>query len=222
MFYQYYEEIKDYNFAENEILVFGCHELGKHRSGYAQIALHSFGAKIGQGEGRQGQSYGIPTIGSDGEVLSISEIQNYIENFKVYAKNHKNLIFYMTEIGCGFANYSSSQIAPLFKDSPVNIKFPISFIHFVEDLIPFSINDIEQVWKMDETHIELPLDHGVVARMKFNDHEQLINKLNIWEKYSSVKQNSQYLKLDDSQFSQLHHCVEKYKKEEAALFEGLF
>ena len=48
------------------------------------------------------------------------------------------------------------------------------------------------------------------------------NKLNIWEKYSSVKQNSQYLKLDDSQFSQLHHCVEKYKKEEAALFEGLF
>ena len=128
----------------------------------------------------------------------------------------------MTEIGCGFANYSSSQIAPLFKDSPVNIKFPINFIHFVEDLIPFSINDIEQVWKMDETHIELPLDHGVVARMKFNDHEQLINKLNIWEKYSSVKQNSQYLKLDDSQFAQLHHYVEKYKKEEAALFEGLF
>ena len=222
MLYQYYEEIKDYNFAENEILVFGCHELGKHRSGYAQIALHSFGAKLGQGEGRQGHSYGIPTIGSDGEVLSISKIQNYIENFKVYAKNHQDLIFYMTEIGCGFANYSSSQIAPLFKGSPVNIKFPISFIHFVEDLTPFSVDDIEQVVQMDGTYIELSLGYGMTARMKFNDREQLINKLNIWEKHSNANQHLHYLKLDDSQFDQLHHWVEKQRKEESALFEGLF
>ncbi len=29
MIYQYYQEIKDYNFSEDQILVFGCHELGK-------------------------------------------------------------------------------------------------------------------------------------------------------------------------------------------------
>ena len=40
MIYQYYEKMKDYNFSDNEILVFGCHELGKHHSGYAQIAFH--------------------------------------------------------------------------------------------------------------------------------------------------------------------------------------
>lgn len=66
MIYQYYQEIKDYNFSEDQILVFGCHELGKHYSGYAQTALHHFGAKLGQGEGRQGQSYGIPTIAKNG------------------------------------------------------------------------------------------------------------------------------------------------------------
>ena len=109
MIYQYYQEIKDYNFSENQILVFGCHELGKHYSGYAQTALHHFGAKLGQGEGRQGQSYGIPTIAKNGKVLDLNLIQNYINNFKQYAKNHPHLEFYLTEIGCGFANFRVNQ-----------------------------------------------------------------------------------------------------------------
>ncbi len=222
MIYQYYEKMKDYNFSDNEILVFGCHELGKHHSGYAQIAFHHFSAELGQGEGRQGQSYGIPTIGSNGMILSILEIQNYIERFKVYAKNQTDLIFYMTEIGCGFANYKVEQIAPLFKHSPHNINFPSSFIPFLEDLTVFSIEDIEQVWRMDEMHIELPLDHNVIVRMKFNSLEPLRSQPNVWEKHSNTYHKTQYLKLNDRQFDQLHHLTEKFKKEEALLCAELF
>lgn len=147
MLYQYYEKIKDLDFKKNEVLVFGCHELGKHRSGYAQTALENFGAIFGQGEGRQGQSYGIPTIGSDGKVLDIPEIKKYVDNFKVYAKENNGLIFYMTKIGTGFAKYSIAQIAPLFKESPVNVKFPISFVPFLESLTIFDIDDLEPCFK---------------------------------------------------------------------------
>ena len=221
MFYQYYEKIKDLNFKENEILVFGCHELGKHRSGYAQTALESFGAIFGQGEGRQGQSYGIPTIGSDGKVLGIHDIKKYIDNFKIYAKENNDLIFYMTKIGTGFAKYSVAQIAPLFKESPVNIKFQISFVPFIESLTIFDIDGLENCVQMDGTYIEFPLGYGNTARMKLSDDEQLKNKCNIWEKHSNINSHIHYLKLDDNQFDQLHHLIEKKRKEEIDLFKDL-
>lgn len=221
MIYQYYQEIKDYNFQENQILVFGSHELGKHYSGYAQTAVHHFGAIIGQGEGRQGQSYAIPTIAKDGLVLNLPFIQAYIENFKQYAKQHTHLNFYMTEIGCGFANYRIEQIAPLFIDAPENIHFPMSFVPFLEQLPVFSIEDIEHVWKPDGDYIELPLNYGVIARLPLTLKDQLINQPNVWEKYPSEQQNPQYLKLDEQQFAQLHYAIEQFKHEEALLFAEL-
>lgn len=220
MIYQYYQEIKDYNFSDNQILVFGCHELGKHYSGYAQTALHHFGAKLGQGEGKQGQSYGIPTIAENGEILDLTLIQNYINNFKQYAKSHPNLEFYLTEIGCGFANFKVNQIAPLFKNSPTNIDFPRSFIPFLEDLTVFSVEDIEYVWRTDDTHIELPLNIGSTVRLKLGQHERLIQQANVWEKFNS-QQNIQYLSLNEQQFSQLDQAIENFRKEEAILFAEL-
>lgn len=220
MIYQYYQEIKDYNFAENQILVFGSHELGKHYSGYAQTALHHFGAKLGQGEGRQGQSYGIPTIAKNGEVLDLNLIHNYINHFIQYAKSHTDLEFYLTEIGCGFANFNIHQIGPLFKNSPTNIYFPSSFVPFLEDLTVFSVEDIEHVWKADDQHIELPLNTGSTVRLKLDQHQRLNMQPNVWEKVSS-HQNVQYLTLNEQQFIQLDLAIENFKKQEALLFSEL-
>lgn len=220
MIYQYYQEIKDYNFPENRILVFGCHELGKHYSGYAQTALHHFGAKLGQGEGRQGQSYGIPTIAQNGEVLDLHFIQNYINNFKLYVKSNPDLEFYLTEIGCGFANFNVNQIAPLFKNSPTNIYFPRSFAPFLEDLIIFSVEDIEHVWRSDDTHIELPLNTGTTVCLKLGQHQRLIQQANVWEK-SDADQHTQYLTLNEQQYIQLDQAIENFRKEEVLLFSEL-
>ena len=46
----------------NEVFVFGSNVNGYHGGGAALTALQKFGAIWGQGEGLQGQSYGIPTM----------------------------------------------------------------------------------------------------------------------------------------------------------------
>ncbi|WP_227519141.1 hypothetical protein [Acinetobacter sp. WCHA29] len=102
--------------------------------------------------------------------MDLNLIQNYINNFKQYAKSNPHLEFYLTEIGCGFANFSLNQIGPLFKDSPTNIYFPRSFVPFLEDLTIFSVEDIEHVWKVDDTHIELPLNTGTTVRLKLDQY----------------------------------------------------
>lgn len=49
--------------GKDEIFVFGSNVEGMHNGGAAYYALQHFGAKFGQAEGIQGQSYAIPTDG---------------------------------------------------------------------------------------------------------------------------------------------------------------
>jgi hypothetical protein len=106
----------------NEIFVFGSNEAGRHDKGAALTALRKFGAIYGQAAGLQGQSYGIPTVDQwIKNKLPIYKIQEYIDKFITYAFNHQDLIFYVTEIGCGLAGYKVEDIAPLFKEAK-NIK----------------------------------------------------------------------------------------------------
>ena len=46
----------------NEVFVFGSNLEGMHGGGAAWTAYKKFGAIWGQGNGMQGQSYGIPTM----------------------------------------------------------------------------------------------------------------------------------------------------------------
>ena len=64
---------------ENEIFVFGCRNSGRHWDGASAFALKHFGAIMGQREGRQGQSYAIPTIGG---VIGLKEIRKSVATFK--------------------------------------------------------------------------------------------------------------------------------------------
>ena len=70
---------------ENEIFVFGCRNSGLHFDGASNFALENFGAIMGQREGRQGQSYAIPTIGG---VTGLKEIRQSVKTFTQYAQEH--------------------------------------------------------------------------------------------------------------------------------------
>lgn len=93
----------------NEIFVFGSNLQGMHGGGAAYIAYRKFGAIWGQGIGLQGQSYGIPTMQG-----GVDTIRPYVDEFIQFAKQHPELIFLVTRIGCGIAGFTDSQIAPLF------------------------------------------------------------------------------------------------------------
>lgn len=94
---------------ENEIFVFGSNANGYHRGGAAAVAMHSFGAVWGQGEGLQGKSYAIPTM------EGLEKLKEAVDRFTDFADQHQEMRFLVTMIGCGSAGYSPKKIAPLFK-----------------------------------------------------------------------------------------------------------
>ena len=106
------------------IFVFGSNLAGKHGAGAALHARKEHGAIYGQGKGLQGTSYAIPTKDANIETLPLSEIQKYVEEFKIFAMKHPELLFIVTRIGCGLAGYTDKQIAPMFKNSPSNCRLP--------------------------------------------------------------------------------------------------
>lgn len=96
----------------DEIFVFGSNLAGMHGGGAARLAYQRFGAVWGQGVGLQGQSYAIPTMQG-----GVETIQPYVDEFIEFAKQHPQLKFLVTEIGCGIAGFSPSEIAPLFEQA---------------------------------------------------------------------------------------------------------
>ena len=111
---------------ENEIFVFGCRNSGRHWDGASAFALEHFGAVMGQREGRQGQSYAIPTIGG---VIDLKEIQESVKTFTQYATEHPDLHFLVTPIGCGGGCRNPREIAPMFREASrlTNVSLPQEF-----------------------------------------------------------------------------------------------
>lgn len=116
------------------VFVFGSNESGIHGGGAANTAL-KWGAKWGQAEGLQGDTYAIPTK-SEGikRTLLISEIRLYVDRFIEHAKAHPEKIFLVTEIGCGLAGLTPYEVAPLFKLCPgmENVYLPERFWEVLE------------------------------------------------------------------------------------------
>ena len=67
---------------------------------------------MGQGVGLQGRSYAIPTMQG-----GVETIKPYVDEFIEFAKQHAELTFLVTRIGCGIAGFSDYEIAPLFKEA---------------------------------------------------------------------------------------------------------
>ena len=117
------------NLKDNEIFVFGSNLNGNHSGGAAKLALDKFGAIQGQAEGRQGQSYAIPTLNENMKQMPLTQIDSYIREFASYASKNMNIIFYVTKIGCGIAGFQIAEIALLFKriNFSINVALPIEF-----------------------------------------------------------------------------------------------
>jgi hypothetical protein len=127
--------------AFNEVFVFGSNLKGHHNGGAAKIALEKFGAKYGQGIGKQGQSYAIPTMQGGVETIIL-----YVNDFIEYAKKHTDRYFLVTRIGCGIAGFSDEQIAPLFERaiSLSNVILPKSFFYIIKKNQILRINKIKE------------------------------------------------------------------------------
>ncbi len=116
---------------QGHIFVFGSNLSGRHGKGAAKTAL-GWGAKWGQASGLQGRTYGIPTKdASIRRTLTVTEIKPFVDEFIEFAKNNPNLIFLVTEIGCGLAGHKQKDIAPLFINAIniENIHLPEKFWH---------------------------------------------------------------------------------------------
>lgn len=108
---------------KDEVFVFGSNINGMHGGGAARVAMDKFGAVWGQGEGLQGQSYAIPTM------EGLANIPPVVDRFIKFAKDHPELKFFVTPIGCGIAGYTEDEIAPLFKEATKldNVFLPAGF-----------------------------------------------------------------------------------------------
>lgn len=160
----------------DEVFVFGSNVFGKHCSGAARIAMDRFGAVWGKGVGRQGQSYAIPTMEGNIEVLKM-----YVDDFLQYASHYPKTTFLVTRIGCGIAGYKDSQIAPMFARALTmeNVLLPKSFLdclvkgngmndHYVEipDMAYEGMKYTIDYAKRRHCHLTLPPDSMSWARLK--------------------------------------------------------
>lgn len=114
---------------ENQVFVFGSNLAGMHGGGAARVARLRFGAVMGNGVGMQSRSYAIPTMQGGTET-----IRPYVNDFIAYAKEHPELTFLVTPIGCGIAGFEPEDIAPLFEEASnvENIWLPKSFWEVLE------------------------------------------------------------------------------------------
>lgn len=95
---------------KNEIFVFGSNLKGHHDCGASLTAMQRFGAIWGRGVGLHGHSYAIPTMQG-----GVETIKPYVDEFIQFAKDHQELFFLVTRIGCGHAGFKDEEIAPLFR-----------------------------------------------------------------------------------------------------------
>lgn len=117
------------------IFVFGSNLAGRHGKGAALFAFQNRGAIYGQGIGRQGNSYAIPTRAmltrTRLTTLPLVQIAVHVMDFLKYAHENPRLQFEVTRIGCGLAGYSDREMAPLFKGAPANCLMPVEWKPFL-------------------------------------------------------------------------------------------
>ena len=112
----------------DEVFVFGSNLAGMHGGGAAYIAFRQFGAVMGCGVGLRGQSYAIPTMQG-----GVETIKPFVDDFIAFAREHPELFFYVTRIGCGIAGFRDKEIAPLFSEviGLENVCLPETFVNYL-------------------------------------------------------------------------------------------
>ena len=115
------------------IFVFGSNLAGRHGAGAALFARRNHGAVYGVGIGRTGNAYAIPTKDEKIRTLPLDRIAPYVTEFLDYAREHPELSFQVTRIGCGLAGYEVHQIAPMFNGASSNCVFHDDWMRAYQD-----------------------------------------------------------------------------------------
>jgi hypothetical protein len=118
----------------DQVFVFGSNLVGEHAGGAAQFAFYYRGASMGIGQGLTERwspvdrldlrSYALPTCAFPGIPLTFETVKAAVTLFKMYANVREDLEFFVTAIGTGIAGFTHEQIAPLFRDAPINCVLP--------------------------------------------------------------------------------------------------
>ncbi|HCK31278.1 MAG TPA: hypothetical protein DIT34_08255 [Acinetobacter ursingii] len=133
MAYHYHDESIITELPEDTVFVFGSNMAGQHTHGAARVAAQHFGAVNHVGRGWAGQSFAIPTLNEHLQRMPLSQIEHYIDDFKIYAQHHPKMKYFITALGCGIAGYKVSEIAPLFKGIHNNVILPESFKPYIDE-----------------------------------------------------------------------------------------
>ena len=134
----------------NQIFVFGSNTLGYHTGGASGTARKKFGAVWGQAEGLQGQSYAIPVDYGKG-VRNDVDVKAAVGRFISFAKEHTELFFFVTRVGCGVAGYQDGEMAQFFKEALGlrNVCLPRSFVDTLQNgIVEY---DLERFLKAQDT-----------------------------------------------------------------------
>lgn len=162
----------------NEVFVFGSNFQGRHIGGAARAAKDKFGAVWGIGEGLQGQSYAIPTM------EGIDNIKPAVDRFTSFARQHHELKFYVTAIGCGIAGYKVDEIAPLFVEAAYlhNVYLPVSFW----EIIMHVADSPEEIQKAAQNLIDLCtyMHKNNIPKWNVQTDEILFNSLERWHMWA--------------------------------------
>jgi hypothetical protein len=158
-----------------EIFVFGSNLKGQHGGGAARIARMYFGAIMGKGVGLQGQSYAIPTMQG-----GVETIRPYVDEFICFAKEHSELFFYVTRIGCGIAGFKDEEMAPLFAKAidMKNVCLPKSFADVIKNSRERRKNIFTHVHGITRTLADIVIERN--KRKKFNSPDEVMEDLNAY------------------------------------------
>ena len=124
-----------YTCQPDEIFVYGSNEAGIHGAGAAYDARTKYGAVWGTGNGLSGRSYGIPTKDKNLRVLTLPQINFYVDEFIQFVINNPDKKFFITAIGTGLAGFKHSEIAPMFKGLPDNCRTPPEWSEYVTYIV---------------------------------------------------------------------------------------
>lgn len=113
------------------VFVFGSNLAGRHGAGAAKYAVQAYGAIYGVGEGRQGQSYAVPTKDGNLRTLALPDIEAAVQRFARYAAEHHDEAFVLTPIGCGLAGHKPQDIWAILHrvKMPTNVVLHSSWVN---------------------------------------------------------------------------------------------
>lgn len=108
---------------DKAVFVFGSNLAGLHGKGAALVAKHMYGAEQGVGQGHTGSAYAIPTKDRWLRSRNLYDVKRSVNEFLQFAKDHPEMDFFVTRVGCGLAGYADADISVMFRGASRNCSF---------------------------------------------------------------------------------------------------